>query len=190
LFEIAIVDREFCLFFGISGVLSRSIMLLIDARLLGYESYSNINYCIFLSSNGDCIDRYLLRFNEILESCRIIYSIIWHCLIMGSFNPGIIMGTALLSNNMVLGMHNQYIGSNHYPSGSSKDCNIGSLANQCIVLNNYNYKDHHIEQQHLNQHSLLNQGINHYTNIQSPGINLLGSSSMEWIINEFLHKLC
>ncbi|MCG8431103.1 MAG: hypothetical protein MJA29_08010 [Candidatus Omnitrophica bacterium] len=30
-----------------------------------------------MASNGDCLDRYLLRFNEIIESSRIIYAILY-----------------------------------------------------------------------------------------------------------------
>ena len=53
-------------------------MLLVDVRLLGYEFYLNFDYSFFSSTAGDCIDRYLLRFNEIMESCRTIYGIIYN----------------------------------------------------------------------------------------------------------------
>ena len=48
-----------------------------DARFLGYECYQCWDYSIFFSSNSDCLDRFLLRFNEMIESCRIIYSILF-----------------------------------------------------------------------------------------------------------------
>ena len=48
-----------------------------DARFTGYECYQGLDYSIFLASNSDCLDRYLLRFNEMIESCRIIYGIIF-----------------------------------------------------------------------------------------------------------------
>lgn len=48
-----------------------------DARISGYECYSCYDYSIYIASNGDCLDRYLLRFNEIIESCRIIYAILY-----------------------------------------------------------------------------------------------------------------
>ena len=54
-----------------------------DARLIGYEQYHSINYCIYFSYIGDCLDRYLLRLNEIIESCRIIYLLFY--LILHSF---------------------------------------------------------------------------------------------------------
>ena len=55
-------------------------MITLDARFIGYEYYSSINYCIYFSFIGDCLDRYLLRLNEIIESCRIIYLLIYFIL--------------------------------------------------------------------------------------------------------------
>ena len=71
--EIGIINRDFCYYFGLSGIISRSIYIFLDGRFLGYEFYTTINYCIYFSLIGDCLDRYLLRLNEIIESCRIIY---------------------------------------------------------------------------------------------------------------------
>jgi NADH:ubiquinone oxidoreductase subunit D len=55
-------------------------MITLDARLIGYEYYTSINFCIYFSFIGDCLDRYLLRLNEIIESCRIIYLLIYFIL--------------------------------------------------------------------------------------------------------------
>ena len=77
LYEIGMIERDFCLFFGLSGILSRSVKIWIDARFSGYECYSCYDYSIYIASNGDCLDRYLLRFNEIIESSRIIYAILY-----------------------------------------------------------------------------------------------------------------
>jgi len=77
LYEIGMIERDFCLFFGLSGLLSRSVKIWIDARLSGYEFYCCLNYSIYIASNGDCLDRYCLRFNEIIESSRIIYAILY-----------------------------------------------------------------------------------------------------------------
>ena len=77
LYEIGLVRKNFCLFFGLSGLLSRSVKLWIDGRFSGYEFYSSLDYSIFITSNGDCLDRYLLRYNEMIESCRIIYGILY-----------------------------------------------------------------------------------------------------------------
>ena len=77
LYEIGIIQRDFCFYFGLSGLLSRSAKIWMDARLTGYECYQGFDYSIFLASNSDCLDRYLLRFNEMIESCRIIYGILY-----------------------------------------------------------------------------------------------------------------
>ena len=77
LYEIGLVRKNFCLFYGLSGLLSRSVKVWIDGRFLGYEFYSGLDYSIFIASNGDCLDRYLLRYNEMIESCRMIYGLLY-----------------------------------------------------------------------------------------------------------------
>ena len=76
LHEIGIISKDFCHYFGLSGIIARSISILLDCRFLGYEYYNTINYCIYFSLIGDCLDRYLLRLNEIIESCRLLYLLI------------------------------------------------------------------------------------------------------------------
>ena len=75
LYEIGIVIRDYCLYFGFTGIISRSIKIIYDGRFNGYEFYEELNYTIYYSSIGDCLDRYILRYNEMIESCKIIYSI-------------------------------------------------------------------------------------------------------------------
>jgi NADH:ubiquinone oxidoreductase subunit D len=75
LYEIGIIIKDFCLYFGLSGSLSRSIKIIIDARFTGHEFYEELNYSISYPSIGDCLDRYIPRFNEIIESSKGIYSI-------------------------------------------------------------------------------------------------------------------
>ena len=41
-----------------------------------YESYSQINFKVPFSLNGDCYDRYLLRVEELYQSNQIIYQVI------------------------------------------------------------------------------------------------------------------
>jgi NADH:ubiquinone oxidoreductase subunit D len=48
-------------------LLSRSAKIGIDARFTGYEFYHTLSYSLYLSSSGDCLDRYILRLNEINE---------------------------------------------------------------------------------------------------------------------------
>ena len=82
LYDIAFIERDFCFYFGITGLLSRSTKIKMDARFLGYECYQSFDYSIFFTFNSDCLDRYLLRFNEMIESCRITYCIIFNLLLI------------------------------------------------------------------------------------------------------------
>lgn len=82
--EIGIINGEFCLYFGLTGVLIRSTGIIIDARLIGYELYSSINYSLYIGLAADCLDRYVIRINELIESVRIIYLIIY--LLINSFH--------------------------------------------------------------------------------------------------------
>ncbi|MCP4486130.1 MAG: hypothetical protein GY820_02245 [Gammaproteobacteria bacterium] len=77
LYEIGIIKKEFCSFFGISGIISRSIAIIIDFRIMFYEFYKGINFILFTSLIGDCLDRYVLRLNEIIESCRMFYLLLF-----------------------------------------------------------------------------------------------------------------
>ena len=77
LYDIGFIERDFCFYFGFSGLLSRSNQIWIDARFLDYECYQCWDYSIFFGSNSDCLDRYLLRFNEMIESSRIIYGLVF-----------------------------------------------------------------------------------------------------------------
>ena len=75
LYEIGLIERDFRLPSGLTGSLSRSAKIGIDARFSGYEFYQCFDYPISIASNGDCPDRYLSRSNEIIEPRRIIYAI-------------------------------------------------------------------------------------------------------------------
>jgi len=75
LYEIGIIREDSCLFYGITGIIARSTNLRIDARLCGYEFYNRLLYILFLSVSGDCLSRYILRLNEIIEVNKIIYSL-------------------------------------------------------------------------------------------------------------------
>ena len=46
LYEIGIVIKDSCLYSGLTGLLSRSIKIIIDARFTGYEFYEELNYSI------------------------------------------------------------------------------------------------------------------------------------------------
>jgi NADH:ubiquinone oxidoreductase subunit D len=74
LYEIGIITKETCILHGLSGIISRATKIGIDARFTGYEFYNKSSYSLYLSSTGDCPDRYISRFNEIIETNKIIYS--------------------------------------------------------------------------------------------------------------------
>ena len=77
LYEIGIIIKDSCLYSGLTGLSSRPIQIIIDGRFTGYEFHEESNYSIFYPSIGDCLDRYILRINEIIECCRIIYSLFY-----------------------------------------------------------------------------------------------------------------
>jgi len=73
-----------------------------DARFTGYEFYQCLNYPIFFSSIGDCPDRYVLRLNEIIESCRIIYAIPYPLFNSFSFICYSIFNTTLIEMELLM----------------------------------------------------------------------------------------
>ena len=73
LYEIGIIEKDIRLLYGITGLLSRSAKIGIDARFSGHELHHNLSYTLYLPSSGDCLDRYIPRFNEILETNKVNY---------------------------------------------------------------------------------------------------------------------
>ena len=57
--------------------MARAANITLDARFTGYECHQSFDYSIFSASHSDCLDRYLSRYNELIESCRIIYGIVY-----------------------------------------------------------------------------------------------------------------
>ena len=79
LLNIGIVSYNSALSFGFSGVLLRSTGVNWDLRKSAtYEIYSNINFKVPFSINGDCYDRYLLRIEELRQSNQIILHTLNH----------------------------------------------------------------------------------------------------------------
>jgi hypothetical protein len=68
------------LYFGLSGLLIRASGILLDYRLFGYEAYYVLSFNTYVSFVSDCLDRYLCRFNEFIESSRIIYLCLFNVL--------------------------------------------------------------------------------------------------------------
>lgn len=63
-----------------SGPVARASGLLLDARQLGYDLYQLLDWNVYLFTYSDGYSRLLLRFNEMCESTRLIYSILYLCL--------------------------------------------------------------------------------------------------------------
>ena len=75
--DIGVVSRVSALNYSMSGVLLRSTGLAWDLRVLtGYELYNNIFFNIPIGLKGDCFDRYLIRIEELKQSCKIIFTAI------------------------------------------------------------------------------------------------------------------
>ena len=82
LYEIGIIKKDLCLFFGLTGIIARSSNIFIDGRFFIYEFYHSIDWSVFLASNGDSLDRYLLRMNEINQSNKLVFIIGYHWLVV------------------------------------------------------------------------------------------------------------
>ena len=85
LYEIGIIIKDSCPYSGSTGSLSRPIKIIIDARSTGHEFHEESNHPISYPSIGDCPDRYIPRFNEIIESSRIIYALFY--ILLSSYSP-------------------------------------------------------------------------------------------------------
>ena len=75
LIGVGIINYNYALSNGLTGVLSRSSGLLLDFRLNKYTTYNNykhIRFNSYVSNNGDSYDRYILRIYEMIESLEII----------------------------------------------------------------------------------------------------------------------
>ena len=87
LYEIGIIEKDIRLFYGITGLLSRSAKIGIDARFTGHELHHKLSYTLYLPSSGDRTDRYIPRFNEIIETNKINYL----CLCLLLLGPSLIL---------------------------------------------------------------------------------------------------
>jgi len=73
LIDVGMVKFKDALNLGYSGVMLRSTGYLWDLRLNNsYDAYNFFKYYIPIGLNGDCYDRYLIRVEEMRESCYII----------------------------------------------------------------------------------------------------------------------
>jgi NADH-quinone oxidoreductase subunit D len=70
------IDAETAISLGLTGPLLRSTGVAWDLRRdMPYLAYDDVDFDVIVGTNGDCWDRYAIRFNEIRESVRIIRQI-------------------------------------------------------------------------------------------------------------------
>lgn len=73
LVDVGVVSFDQSLNLGFSGPMLRGSGLSWDLRLVkNYEYYPFIQFCVPIGLNGDCYDRYLVRVEEMRQSCYII----------------------------------------------------------------------------------------------------------------------
>ena len=73
LVDIGIVSKNDALSYGFSGVMLRGSGITWDLRKTQpYEIYNSLKFKIPIGLNGDCYDRFLIRIEEMRQSCNII----------------------------------------------------------------------------------------------------------------------
>ena len=71
------LDADTAIGLGLTGPLLRSTGVAWDIRRdFPYLAYDEVDFDVIVGTNGDCWDRYAIRFNEIRESVRIIRQIV------------------------------------------------------------------------------------------------------------------
>ena len=71
------LDADTAISLGVTGPLLRSTGVAWDLRRDSpYLAYDEVDFDVIVGTNGDCWDRYAIRFNEIRESARIIRQIV------------------------------------------------------------------------------------------------------------------
>jgi NADH dehydrogenase (ubiquinone) Fe-S protein 2 len=77
LVDIGCVSAQDAENYGFSGVMLRGSGIPWDLRKAQpYDVYANLDFDIFVGTNGDCFDRYLIRTYEMRESIRIILQVL------------------------------------------------------------------------------------------------------------------
>lgn len=73
LMGVGVIDAEYAVSNSFSGVMARSCGIPFDLRKnYNYELYKKAKFVSLLGSRGDSFDRYLIRVEEMRESCKII----------------------------------------------------------------------------------------------------------------------
>lgn len=73
LVDVGVVTLEDAMDWGFSGVMLRGSGLTWDVRLSRpYDAYPFVNFAVPAGESGDCYDRYLIRMEEMRQSCKIV----------------------------------------------------------------------------------------------------------------------
>jgi NADH:ubiquinone oxidoreductase subunit D len=88
-YEVGIISSNVCLQYCLSGPIARASGLLCDARLSAYDLYNFLPLNVHLTNIGDCFDRLLVRYREMLESSKMIYSCLYLILHMPLMNASV-----------------------------------------------------------------------------------------------------
>jgi NADH dehydrogenase (ubiquinone) Fe-S protein 2 len=70
--SVGMINKKIIESYALTGPIIRGSNIKFDLRLLGYEFYNNLELGVTAGAKGDCLDRYLIRMNESLESIKII----------------------------------------------------------------------------------------------------------------------
>jgi NADH-quinone oxidoreductase subunit D len=71
--DVGIISREEALDYGLTGPIGRASGVNYDVRkLFPYSSYDHFDFEVPLGTKGDNLDRFLVRFNELTESMKIV----------------------------------------------------------------------------------------------------------------------
>ncbi len=85
--NIGIISKLDALNYSVSGPLLRSTGFQFDLRkILSYEVYNKVNFCVPVGNKGDCLDRFIIRLEEMRESIFIIDQSINNMLSFNSLN--------------------------------------------------------------------------------------------------------
>ena len=76
LYHVGIISLGFIIYGGISGVLLRASNIYYDGRLYNEGIMGIMEYNMNITRNSDCLDRFMIRINESLNSVYIIYCLI------------------------------------------------------------------------------------------------------------------
>ena len=193
LYHVGIIDRSLVYYFGLSGVILRASYSYFDGRFMNYESYNMLDYNIFISMNSDCLDRFMIRLNESLNSSLMVYVLIYLVYFYDSVIYSLSIMQSIISFYLSYGLYSNSGCILSY-SQSIKFFLESSKGIYCIFLSNYYFWSTNIIS---NDYMMINQ-LNSYCRVYNLGdlIAMLGSvdfvlGSVDLVINlETIIKLC